>query len=762
MKSTLIALENQKINSDILNLLIRSLKCEISVVFATPETLISIVKKNTRHNDAIFICSEFLDDLENRTAYFDIFGEDCYSTDESGKITGLYSLIKSTPVGILPSEILAAQKFINSYFVKNELDEEFEFNSTGSVFIATESTEYIERTLCEILANKNPLVSINTQNLYTEISVTAFGTTQDEADTLLTETKEQLRLLLGDDVYSTSTNKMEQEVVKLLIDNSLKIATAESCTGGLMSQLITSVPNSSSVFEIGITSYSNRIKQYALSVNKDTVKNYGAVSKQTAVEMALGVKKLSGADIGVAITGVAGPSSSEGKPVGTVYVALTDGAHFWVRRLNLSPFLSRDEIRSRACFTAFDLVRRYIECLPTVLPEFSTDIQNISCLFEQPHYINSSLLFMRDSLSDYLTEEEAENSEIEASAEDVEIKIPNSAPLQKLRKKVIKKHGVKFRFKLPSINFSIKDYIYQITTTTDLKGFILGSLTKVAALILVSAILMATVVSIDSFTQNYSDLKLINNLRSYWSDSDIKNTDGTFYDYNKLNKINPDISGWLTINGTEINNPVCLYKENDFYKTKNYEGKSSKFGALYFGENTDLENGKINTVIYGNNLSNGAMFSDLSNYKDKEYANKAQKIKLSTKKKTTNYEVFAVLTLTDNPAHEKKDDFFDYTKTEFKNEYDFTLWISRIKLRSLYDCALSIDYSDKILTLVTDSFEFPSAKTVVFARAITTPSVTTKYPLTVNSEPKLPYIWYQINNLKSPYHYSEDFIVKNN
>lgn len=764
MKSTLIALENQKINSDIFNLLIRSQQCEISVVFATPETLISVVKKNIRHSETIFICSEFLNDLENRTAYLDIFGEDCYATDESGKITGLYSIFKGTPVAILPSNLPDAQKFINLYFLKNELSEEFEFNSTGSVFVTTECNEYIEQTLAEILSNNNPIISINSLNLYTEISVTAFGTSQDEADSLLNDTKENLRLLLGDDVFSDSSDKIEQKVVTLLIDNSLKIATAESCTGGLMSQLITSVPNSSSVFEIGITSYSNRIKQYALSVNKDTVKNYGAVSKQTAAEMALGVKKLSGADIGVAITSVAGPSSSEGKPVGTVYVALTDGSHFWVRRLNLSPFLSRDEIRSRSCFTAFDLVRRYIECLPKVLPEFSTDTENINCLFEQPHYINSSLLFMRDSLSDYLSQEQEINSDTEVSVTEsnIEIKASASSPLQNLRKKVIKKHGVKFRIKLPTFNFSLKDYIYRITTTNDLKGFIFNSLTKVAALILISAILMVTVVSVDSFTENYREITLINNLRSYWSDSDIKNTDGTFYDYNKLNKINPDISGWISINGTEINNPICLYKENDYYKTNNYEGKSSKFGALYFGQGTDLENQKINTVIYGNNLGNNMMFSDLLKYKDTEFATKSQRIKLSTKKKTTEYEVFAVLTLTDNPAHEKKNDFFDYSRTEFKDEFDFTMWISRIKLRSLYDCPVSIDYSDKILTLVTDSFEFPSAKTVVFARAVVNPSSIGKYPLTVNSEPKLPYIWYQINNLNSPYHYSESFIVKNN
>ncbi len=757
MKSTLIALENQKIDSDILNLLISTQKSEISVVFATPETLISVVKKNVKHSEAVFICSEFLEDLENRQTYFDIFGEDCYSTDENGKITGLFSIFKGIPVAILPSEIDAAKKFVNSHFLKFDISEDLEFNSVGSVFVATENTEYIEQTLAELLTSKNPIIKINYLSLYTEISVTAFASTQNEADLLLENTKEQLRLLLGDDVFSDANNKIEQKVVNLLLENGLKIATAESCTGGLMSEMITAVPNSSSVFEIGITSYSNRIKQYALSVNKETLKNFGAVSKQTAAEMALGVKKLSGADIGVSITGVAGPASSEGKPVGTVYVALTDGTHFWVRLLNLSPFLSREEVRRAACFTAFDLVRRYIECLPKVLPEYSLDTENINCLFAQPHFINSSLLFMKDSLSEYLSEEQSKNEDTEILFPEPVGKPPRTSPLEKLQKKVIKKHGVKFRFKLPEFNFSFKELLSRLTTTNDLKGFMLGTLTKISALILVSAILMVTIVSVDTLTEDYRDKKLISDMRSQWTSSENTNADFTIF-----NSINPDISGWLTINGTEIDNPVCLYKENNYYKNHNYEGKASSFGSLYFGENTDLENTEINTVIYGNNLENGAMFSELINYKDKEFANKAQKIKLTTKGKTTEYEVFAVLTLTDNPAHEKENDYFDYTRTDFKDEYDFTRWLSSIRLRSLYDCSVSIDYSDKILTLVTDSFEFSSAKTVVFAKAATSPTLSGKYPLTVNSEPKLPYIWYQLNKLESPYHYSADFIVGNN
>ncbi len=758
MKSTLIALENQKINSDILNLLISSQKCEISVVFATPESLISVIKKSVRHSTSVFLCSEFLENLQDHAICFD---KKNYFTDGNGKITGIYSSYKGTPIVVLPTDYEAAQKSINLIFSKSNSRQNFEHTAVGAVYVSSDLAEYIDQTLVEFSSSKNPLVTIKHLNLYTKISVIAFGNSQVDADSLLDKTKNKIKLLLGDDVFSDKSDKIEQKVVDLLLENGLKLATAESCTGGLMSELITAVPNSSNVFEIGITSYSNRIKQYALSVHKETLKNYGAISKQTAAEMAIGVKTLSGADIAVAITGVAGPSSSEGKPVGTVYVALCDGTHFWVRQLSLSPFLSREAIRCAACFTAFDLVRRYIECLPKILPEYSIDIENINCLSEQPHYINSSLLFMKDSLNAYLT-----NEQVKTQKPEDHLSVFNNSshisPLEKLQKKVIKKHGVKFRIKLPQINLYFKDCFHRLTTINSTKESILCPITTVTSFLLVLAVLIVTIISVNTLAKDNSEKQLIKNIQTYWSDSEIKDIHGNYYDFAALNEINPDISGWITIDGTKINNPICTYRENNFYKNKNYIRQSSQYGTLYFAPNTDFENFSTNTVIYGNNIQNGTMFSDLINYKDKEFASKFQKIKLTTKKREIEYKIFAVLTLTDNPSNEKENDYFDYTRTKFPKESDFNQWISEIKLRSLYNCDLSVESSDRIITLVTDSFEFPSAKTVVFARAIRDDSDVGSYPLTVNSEPKLPFVLYQINNLKSPYHYSDDYIVKNN
>lgn len=116
-------------------------------------------------------------------------------------------------------------------------------------------------------------------------------------------------------------DKTVTNVVELLKDMGLTVSTAESCTGGLLSERITSVPGASDVFELGICSYSERIKHEILGVSAETIEKYGVVSEEVALEMVGGLKKISGADVCVSVTGVAGPGGGTvDKPVGTVYI----------------------------------------------------------------------------------------------------------------------------------------------------------------------------------------------------------------------------------------------------------------------------------------------------------------------------------------------------------------------------------------------------------------------------------------------------------
>lgn len=155
---------------------------------------------------------------------------------------------------------------------------------------------------------------------------------------------------------------IEKQTVELLKSKKLKLATAESCTGGLISKRITDVSGSSEVFEGGVVCYSNRFKENVLGVSRETLKKYGAVSRETAREMVKGVLSLTKADIAVAVTGIAGPASDyTNKPVGLVYIAVSDGKSTIVKKL-LNNFTGdvREQNRSISADTALEMIMEAI------------------------------------------------------------------------------------------------------------------------------------------------------------------------------------------------------------------------------------------------------------------------------------------------------------------------------------------------------------------------------------------------------------------
>lgn len=155
-------------------------------------------------------------------------------------------------------------------------------------------------------------------------------------------------------------SKLEVVVGRLLAQRGLTLAVAESCTGGLIGHRITDVPGSSAYYQGSITAYSYDVKEMVLHVRHDTLYHYGAVSEQTAREMAQGVRRAFCADVGLSVTGIAGPGGGmPGKPVGLVYVALTAPDGEWVERHVWSG--NRWENKARSAEAALDLLRRYLE-----------------------------------------------------------------------------------------------------------------------------------------------------------------------------------------------------------------------------------------------------------------------------------------------------------------------------------------------------------------------------------------------------------------
>ena len=147
-----------------------------------------------------------------------------------------------------------------------------------------------------------------------------------------------------------------EQIISKLVQQNITISTAESCTGGSLGKIITSVAGVSSIYGYGFITYANEAKEKILGVKHETLDSYGAVSAETALQMALGAREVSGSDIAVSVTGIAGPGGgTPEKPVGLVYIAFADKNGAEYRKLNLSG--SRDEIRSKTCDEVFKLIK---------------------------------------------------------------------------------------------------------------------------------------------------------------------------------------------------------------------------------------------------------------------------------------------------------------------------------------------------------------------------------------------------------------------
>jgi len=218
----------------------------------------------------------------------------------------------------------------------------------------------IETRLMDLIENQsNPTIAPYASQGEVTVRVTARCSNKDEASVMLAPVVGEIKSRLGGAVYSEDGQTLEEVVFGLLKENGLVMATAESCTGGMLSGRITDIPGSSEIFERAYVTYSNRAKVEDLGVSPDTLNRYGAVSRETALEMVGGLKQKTGATVGVAITGIAGPGGGTAeKPVGLVFIAAYVKDKVWCKKLELMG--NRERIRNDACLHALDMIRRLI------------------------------------------------------------------------------------------------------------------------------------------------------------------------------------------------------------------------------------------------------------------------------------------------------------------------------------------------------------------------------------------------------------------
>jgi nicotinamide-nucleotide amidase len=206
-----------------------------------------------------------------------------------------------------------------------------------------------------LLSSDNPTLAVYAKTDGIHLRITAKAGTREEAEEAIAQRETELRSLLGDIIWGSDEETLEGLVGALLLEKGITLATMESCTGGLLANTITDVPGSSKYFKGGLVAYTNEAK-ISYGVSASLIARHGAISPEVARDMARVARERLEADIGVGITGVAGPTEDEGKPVGTVHTAIDDGRE---TRLVLGQYPPlRHQVKRRATYNALFELRR--------------------------------------------------------------------------------------------------------------------------------------------------------------------------------------------------------------------------------------------------------------------------------------------------------------------------------------------------------------------------------------------------------------------
>ena len=210
----------------------------------------------------------------------------------------------------------------------------------------------------DILDNQtNPTVAPYAKAGEMTFRITAKANTEGEGIRLMEPMEAEIRSRLGSNIYGEGNITLENVLGEMLVNKKLTIATAESCTGGMVAAALINYPGISSVFREGAVTYSNDAKINRLGVERETLDKYGAVSSEVAAEMAQGIARTAGTSIGISTTGTAGPDGgSTEKPVGLVYIGLYMNGEVKTKMLKLAG--DRQKIRERATMQLLDWVRR--------------------------------------------------------------------------------------------------------------------------------------------------------------------------------------------------------------------------------------------------------------------------------------------------------------------------------------------------------------------------------------------------------------------
>jgi len=216
----------------------------------------------------------------------------------------------------------------------------------------------------EMNAMTNPSMAPYAKECDCLLKITAKAATVAQAEAMIEPVMREVKEKLGDVVYGTDVDCVEEALIKLLEEKPLSFAAAESCTGGYIAKRFTDLPGASRFFKGGMVTYTNEAKAALLGIDPALIEEKGAVSFEVAKAMAENCRRILGSDVGLGVTGLAGPDGDGIHEVGTVFVSMAVAEGTYVKELHMGEYRTRSFIRRMAGNHAFDMLRRYLSGLP--------------------------------------------------------------------------------------------------------------------------------------------------------------------------------------------------------------------------------------------------------------------------------------------------------------------------------------------------------------------------------------------------------------
>lgn len=638
----------------------------------------------------------------------------------------------------------------------------------------------------DMLEMKNPTVATYAQTGEVDIRITASAPDHKKADDLCRPVIDDIKKIFDSHVYGVDVDDLQHRVVNLLREKNMKLATAESCTAGMLSGKITEVPGSSEVFEMGVTAYANYIKIQALGVDEATIASKGAVCDEVAAQMAVGIRTMCNAHIGVGITGVAGPGQSEGKPAGLVYIAIADENKVYVRKI-MGRGDDRETTRILATSTALDMVRRYIEGREDILshgtiigepidlmtgydlpkkkvepalPLKETVASNpISKSGDATAIYSGELLDFMSTVDDENDDEIPEKLEVEDNSMefifDDDYTIDSISAMSE-KSKEIEPDAVVDDSEDKAIKPKKKGFFKSLFPV---KGDPVSEKVRKSIFLVAFCVLLGTMgYLVNYFVESLIQQYQISNAAKVWDDDNSmdKNANGIFIGFESLLEKNKDVKAWMKINGTNINNPVYQTNNNDYYIDHDMNKSPSRYGALFIDKSSRIgkQGNTQNVIIYGHHMRDGTMFGPLKKYRNLDFYKEHPVIDFTTLYHDGDYKVFAVFITNTMAKHDKGNVFETYRQSTFAGEEDFLQMIDDVKKRSIIDTGVDVRGDDEIITLSTCTYEFEEARLIVMARRVrddeTDEQAFDTSAAKLAKNPLYPAVWYEKKGGKQP------------